>query len=354
MKAYTQKKHALLFKLIAVASVVVFFGLTSGGFFPSRSSPKLSRTPNSIQSDNSAGFQKDITAMLRISTDQPYEAVKASETKAGFPYLLFVPDDLEKAKGQGKTSAEATTTTYPLIVFLHGAGESGSPQEPLGILQAGASGCIFSILARIHKIIPDSEYFDDNNKPMPHTRVKSASLPPKELLVPQSIYHTLRHDFVVVAPRTNRGWGGRDVSNFVETFLRERGNELSIDRTRVTLTGVSMGGGGVWKGSAHSNFSFAALVPVCAAGRVDDATVATTPPVWAFHAANDACVPVQYTDHSIDILKAKSKKEARYTRDEVGPPPLAHPHLDGHGNWLTAYRDFPELYKWILEQRSDT
>ena len=108
---------------------------------------------------------------------------------------------------------------------------------------------------------------------------------------------------------------------------------------------------------------FSALVPICAAlkptQRMVDATCCADgpaggccPPVWAFHGANDAIVPVKYSDDWAALLRAQPQgRDIRYSRYSWSPPPPEpfRSHT-GHGSFEIAFRE-PKLYRWLREQR---
>ena len=207
--------------------------------------------------------------------------------------------------------------------------------------------------------------------------------------------------FVVLCPCstcTNSGSRGWTSSTFgkVVSLLELAMKHAHGDPKRVTLTGQSMGGGGLWHYAARQGV-WAALVPVvstedpnprpllqpadkcefesqfsqCAAIRpsqeladaacCNDAFAYASradccPPVWAFHGANDAVVPASFTDRWVDLLRAQPHRgqEVRYTRyPDAPPPPMKEfSSLVGHGSYEFAYRD-PALYSWLLTQRCE-
>ena len=194
--------------------------------------------------------------------------------------------------------------------FCLQAGESGNTNKPEGVLQEGATGTIPMLLA--------------GSTPMPE----------------------LRTQFVVAAPRTNRGWSGGEVAQFAAALIGR--NELSIDPDRVIITGVSMGGGGTW--AAAETGVFAAAVPVCGAGAPRDPSALKGMGIWAFHGINDMVVPVSYSDQVVSALKEAGISGVKYERIENAPAPVGWPNYDGHASWIPAYQT-PGLYTWMLEQR---
>jgi predicted peptidase len=191
-------------------------------------------------------------------------------------YLLFLPDGYES--GDKK---------WPLILFLHGAGESGSDVE----------------------------------------RVKATGLP--KLLDTKTDL-----PFVVVSPQSPRGGWNADTLNALLDDVLAR---YKIDADRVYLTGLSMGGFGTWElGTAHPE-RFAAIAPICGGGTPSRASQLKGVPVWAFHGAKDNVVPIARTEAMIKAMK-DAGMEPKFT---------IYPEAD-HDSWTETYNN-PELYKWFLE-----
>jgi len=158
------------------------------------------------------------------------------------------------------------------------------------------------------------------------------------------------------------------VGDFVDGLVES--GELSLDPSRLYLTGVSMGGYGTWlAGSGTVGFKsggaepssklrprFAAIAPVCGAGSADPATLDGVP-VWAFHGANDVVVPVGVSDETIQALRQRRSNtnedypEVKYTRYEVAPAPTGWESYAGHASWKLAYEG-PELFEWMLRFRN--
>jgi predicted peptidase len=288
------------------------------------------------------------------SSSQSQSAIDAARDSAtGMPYLIYVPPGFPgsispSSRGSGSKPGPSSDSgsTWPLLLFLHGAGESGdAPLEKLPgeLLASGANGCPLSQLA-----LRD----DDSNG-------RSAPLDPSDAkdVLPSDV---LRTRFVVVAPQTDRGWSAQRVGKFLDSFLESSNAGKLVDRRRMYCTGVSMGGFGTW--AAGTLGVFAAIAPVCGAGLVDPAKLGDTP-VWAFHAANDVVVPVDVSDSMVAKLrKSRGLKvgsdtssgggsvasgEVRYTRYDEAPAPDGWPLYSGHAAWKLSYAG-SELYDWFL------
>jgi predicted peptidase len=197
--------------------------------------------------------------------------------KVKLRYLLFLPESYEK---QDK---------WPLIVFLHGAGETG----------------------------------DDLSKVKVHG-------PPKIVEKKRDF------PFVVVSPQApRRGW---DV-NGLDALLADVLKRYRVDPDRVYLTGLSMGGFGTWSFAAAHPDRFAAIAPICGGGNPADAAKLKDLPTWVFHGAKDNVVPLSASEGMVKAIEAAGGK----------PKFTVYPDA-GHDSWTATY-DNPELYDWLLQHK---
>ncbi|MBX7211646.1 MAG: prolyl oligopeptidase family serine peptidase [Verrucomicrobiaceae bacterium] len=117
--------------------------------------------------------------------------------------------------------------------------------------------------------------------------------------------------------------------------------ETKADKSRLYITGQSMGGMGTWGTIAEHAAKFAAAVPVCGIWQPADAPKMNGVAIWAFHGGNDKTVPVTGSRDMIDALKkAGVKPEPKYTE---------FPGV-GHASWGPAYEK-AELWDWLFSQR---
>ena len=216
-------------------------------------------------------------------------------------YQVFVPS---RAAAPGKA---------PVILFLHGSGERG----------------------------------DDNQR---------------QLAVGLGHYVQLHaHDFpaIVVFPQAPEGSEWNQLADATFAQLDAATREFGGDPDRTYLTGLSMGGFGVWDLALRQSYRFAALVPVCGglviprrpsmdvtglAGEADPyAAVAQRlrdRPVWIFHGARDDLVPPEYSRRLEAAFRAAGARDVRYTE---------FPDAN-HNSWDPAYAT-PELWTWLFAQR---
>jgi len=151
--------------------------------------------------------------------------------------------------------------------------------------------------------------------------------------------HVDRFPCIVVMPQcpSKDLWPG--AFDDITTAIADTRAAYAIDPARIYLTGLSMGGFGTWMYGADHLDMFAALMPICGGGRVEDATKLAGIPIWAFHGGDDKTVPPKKSQEMVEAIK-KAGGNIQYTE---------FPGVS-HNSWDAAYED-PETMKWLLEQR---
>jgi len=210
--------------------------------------------------------------------------LKAQQTPHTFieetKYLLALPDGYNGD----------TVTRWPLLVFLHGSGESGTDLE----------------------------------------KVKTHG-PPK------LIAEGKKFPFIVISPQAKRpsGWEPENLYNLISSIKQN----YRVDPSRIYLTGLSMGGFGTWALAMKHPEEFAAIVPICGGGDTTDAWKLRNTPVWCFHGAlDDVVLPIK-DQVMVDAVK-KLNKDVRFT---------VYPDAN-HNSWDKTY-DNDSMYLWLLAHR---
>jgi len=201
----------------------------------------------------------------------------------GAKYVLFIPHGY---KGD---------EPYPLILFLHGLGESGSD----GRMQAQVG--LGPVIKRQEKKFP----------------------------------------FIAVFPQSQKkSWQAANPdAQRALSILAEVEKEYRVDPKRIYLTGLSMGGFGTWSLAAAHPDRWAAIAPICGGGNPKNAEKIKDIPCWCFHGAADKTVSAENSRTMINAIKAAGG-HPKYTE---------YPGV-GHNSWDKAYAT-PELYQWFLEQK---
>ena len=196
-------------------------------------------------------------------------------------YAVFIPYTYEPSK------------RYPTIVFLHGFGEAGDD---------GRSQLSIGLGRYIGK-------------------------------------HPESFPYIAIFPQSTGEWTGDDRAEMVSEIMDEVQRDFSVDPDRVTLTGISTGGTGVWIIGARYADRFTALVPMCAYGDGEDVPTLTHLPIWMFHNSGDPLVLSSFSRRMYDKLEAAGAN-VQYT--QYGS--------FGHDCWTRAYND-PNLWTWIADQQ---
>ncbi len=186
---------------------------------------------------------------------------------------------------------------YPLLISLHGSGQSGSDNEK----QMGGVTGIFTDAAH-----------------------QSAN--PCFMIVPQ-------------CPDSAIGWNKAPADQLM-TLIDDLCEKLPVDVNRIYLTGYSMGGFGCFSLAAKYPTKFAAVVPLAGGGDVKKADVLKQTPIWAFHGDKDDMVPVERTRDVMKAIKDAGGTASKY--DELTG--------QGHGIPGMVYSR-ADLTTWIFAQK---
>ena len=145
--------------------------------------------------------------------------------------------------------------------------------------------------------------------------------------------------FVVVSPLCppDEWWDSRWSVENVNTLIDEVLETYRVDKSRVYLTGWSMGGAGVWRLASEHSTRFAAVVPLCGRAQLKYVPSLRDIPVWSFHGEKDNIVPANESQKMIEALQ-KSGGEAKLS---------ILPNM-GHEIWQQVYSD-SNLYDWLLK-----
>jgi len=138
-----------------------------------------------------------------------------------------------------------------------------------------------------------------------------------------------------MTPAAFEAWTPHKIISIVDHALER----YRIDPSRVCLTGLSLGGVGVWEAAMAYPDRFAAVVPVCAHGNPCDIERMVDVPVWAFHGGIDFVIPPPFHARMVKAHRAAGG----HPRWTVFPWCF-------HWVWDRVYA-MDELYIWMLEQR---
>jgi len=213
------------------------------------------------------------------------------------PYRLLVPEDYDPNE------------EYPLLLFLHGAGERGDDNEIVlnhiaPIVTAEGHRTKYPAFVLIPQCPEDQKWVDTDWK-------------------------ALEHDMP-------------EMSNEMELvcqLLDKIVDEKSIDESRIYVMGISMGGFGTWDIISRMPDYFAAAVPICGGGDLNQAKVCVGTSCWAFHGGNDKLVKPSRSRNMVKAIEEAGGNRIRYTEyDGVG-----------HGSWIPAFKE-EDMWEWLFNQ----
>ncbi|QLG46653.1 carboxylesterase family protein [Costertonia aggregata] len=259
------KKSLLLVSiLINILFLLTFFVLAYFGTGPFSSTPQI-----------------DIHAPVQL-TPQLIESEMHTLVNEDLKYYLYFPKDYE-VKKDGK---------FPLLLFLHGGGESGAAIET--IKSNGPP-----------KLIAEGRDF------------------PFLVLAPQNPYQ-------------KKWWNTRSVNQLLNAIIKTH----RVDLDRIYITGLSRGGGAAWEMAVQYPEKFAAMAVVCGMAPVPYASwIDKDLPIWVFHGDQDESIPISESIEMVNKLKEMGRNIKFTIYEGVG-----------HNSWETAYSD-EELYIWLQNQK---
>ena len=223
------------------------------------------------------------------------------------PYRILYPENYDKKK------------KYPLLLVLHGAGERGKDNEK--------------------QLIHGSKLFitPENRKKFPAI-VVFPQCPEESFWAVTKIDRTSQPYKIEFDYTAQPNWP-LDAAN---TLVRKLMTEEGVDKSKVYITGLSMGGMGTFESVYRNPDLYAAALPICGGGDVThyDKRITKTA-FWVFHGAADAVVNVKLSQEMVDKLKAL-KAEVKYSE---------YPGVN-HNSWDNAFAE-PEYLSWMLKHKKN-
>ena len=199
-------------------------------------------------------------------------------------YIMYFPDDFH-----------LTNHDYPLVLFLHGAGERG-----------------------------DSIHLVEKHG------------------IPKLISKGVKFPFITIAPQCPRFqyWSEPLSVKSLSLLLDKIIEKYRIDQNRVYSTGLSMGGYGTLSLAKYRPDLFAAILPICGGMDTTEIMHLQNMPIWLFHGEKDLVVPVENSKIIYELLKPFNP-EIKLT---------IYPDLN-HNSWDETY-DNEKIYKWLLSKKN--
>jgi len=228
-----------------------------------------------------------------------FDASNVAESQTlSLPYRLLKPARIEPNK------------LYPLVLFLHGAGERGTDN------------------GKQLKYLPTWLASDENRRTYPCF-----------VIAPQCPADQ-QWSSGALSDSTSQPLGEMtEPTRAVIALLDNLVGHNPIDPARIYLTGLSMGGYGSWDLAVRMPERFAALVPICGGGDEARARRLVGLPIWAWHGDEDQAVPVERSRRMIAAITAAG-----------GSPRYSELKGVGHDSWTPAYTGPDSVLPWMFAQ----
>ena len=223
------------------------------------------------------------------------------------PYRLLLPLKYDPSR------------TYPLVFFMHGAGERGSDNEKQ--LTHGAQLFLRDDVRKRHPAIivfpqcPENSFWSN----VAFARDSSGKV---------------QFNFAGNNPPTK-------AMDLAQRLLHDIINGYPIDKESIYVGGLSMGAMGTYEMVARNPGIFAAAIAICGGGNPANAKKMNKTNWWIFHGAKDNVVPPKLSEEMKDALKAAGAK-VKYT---------VYPEAD-HNSWDSAFAE-PTLISWLFSQHKE-
>lgn len=196
-------------------------------------------------------------------------------------YWLYAPADQAPGK--------------PLVIFLHGAGERGGNPEN-----------VFRIA--VPRLLRERKW---------------------------------QPDAWVLMPQCREGYDWNSQVERVKAMIDFEAAHLKVDRTRISITGISMGGFGTWAMGLHYPEFFSAMAPVCGGGLSWRCCNLKDMPLRAFHGEKDPLVPLRNSEEMVSAVNAAGGHAELTVYPECA-----------HNCWDKAYSQ-TDVLEWLLAQRRE-
>ena len=224
------------------------------------------------------------------------------------PYRILYPDNYDKNK------------TYPLVLFLHGAGLRGNDNEKQ--LMRGAGLFLTEKNQKKYPAIIVIPQCPEDSK-CSSLNIDRGTLPVKFIF-----------DYAKPAM-----WPLQAANELVKGIA----DTAAVDKSRIYITGFSMGGMGTFESVFRYPDLYAAALPICGGGDANayDQRLKNTS-FWIFHGADDGVVDVKLSREMVARLK-EMKIPVKYTE---------YPGVN-HNSWDNAFADANYLKWMFMQQRKE-
>lgn len=227
-----------------------------------------------------------------------YAQQTAKITPSGIGYLEYLPKGYSGNKNN-----------YPVLISLHGISERGTTSKDANTVKASVQKVANVGMAKYIK-------------------------------------QGAQYSFIVISPQLKSSYGTWP-ANYVMDVVNHVKKTLRIDESRIYITGLSLGGFGVWTTISEYPEVFAAAVPVCSGGNSPSKACGIASkkvPIWAFHGDKDNVVSANVTIRMVNAVNGCNPKPSPLAKTTIFPGM-------GHSIWDRVYKETNAL-NWMLNYRT--
>ena len=225
------------------------------------------------------------------------------KTKDTLPYRVLLPENYDRKKN------------YPLLVFLHGAGERGTDNE-----KQLTHGAAMFLREDVRKNFPAIIIFPQ---------------------CPENSYWSnvdIKEDNRSRIYSFKAGGEPTFAMKMLQELMQKILRDYPVQRKRVYVGGLSMGGMGTFEIVGRNPKMFAAAFPICGGGAPSIAPELSKITWWVFHGGRDDVIPPEHSQRMVDALRASNAK-VKFT---------LYPEAN-HNSWDPAFAE-SELLPWLFSQ----
>jgi hypothetical protein len=228
-----------------------------------------------------------IWAALCFASLQTFAQQTSKMTSSGIGYLEYLPQGYK-----------TNSNNYPIVISLHGIKEKGNTLGDVA-------------------------------------RVANVGLP-------KYVKYGQNYSFILISPQLKTSMS-RWTGDYVMQVINHVKKTLRIDNRRIYLTGLSLGGGGVWSVATAYPSTFAAILPICSGYNATSSAnkiASEDLPTWGFHGDKDYTVNYTVTQKMINAINGCTPKPSPLAKFTIFPGM-------GHIIWDKVYKETSAL-NWLL------
>ncbi|MCE7992472.1 MAG: prolyl oligopeptidase family serine peptidase [Roseivirga sp.] len=246
------------------------------------------------------------TDQLNAQDKSAFEKREHTFKQGTLLYRVLYPENFDRSQ------------KYPLVYFLHGAGERGTDNAK--------------------QLIHGSKLFlDTENRQKYPAIVVFPQCPPGDYWanVSREVNElTGKRDFIF-AKKGKPTKAMKGALSLIDSLV----DLTYVDNNRIYISGLSMGGMGTFELVSRRPKTFAAAMPICGGDNPKSAGIyATRLPFWVFHGARDNVVPSKFSEQMVEAIKAQGGN-AKFS---------LYPNAN-HNSWDKAFAE-PEFLSWLFSQ----